>query len=294
MLLTKDMVRGIMPPSVTPFTEDGELDIQAFRDEARYLLRFDIKALVIGGSTGEGATLTGDELTGLCEVALEETAGRLPVIAGVIVDSTREVILRGTALRQLGVAGLMVTPPHYLPPSEDGIYDFYRRIGAETGLPLIIYNVVSHVPVSPALLERMTDIPQLVGIKESSAGSLATVSEMLLRVGDRISVTWAWDQILMPGFALGATGSISAINAVLPGLCVAMFDAVQAGALERARDLHFRIYQVARRLTHPNWHSHVKAAINLQGRRAGVARSPSVPASEEKIAAIRQGLAAAL
>ena len=293
MNFTKDSVTGIMPPMVTPFTSDESIDTEAFRREAQHLLGFDITALVVGGSTGEGATLRCTELVHLCELALTEAGGRVPVIAGVIVDSTREVIRRGGLLREIGVQALMVTPVHYLPPSEDGIFDFYQRIGTETGLPLIIYNVVSHVPVSPTLLERLVSIPQLVGIKESAAGSIVSLTEMLATLSEKIAVTWAWDQALLPGFVLGATGSISAINTVLPGLSVRLFDAVQKGHLEVARKLHFQMYHVARHLTHPNWHSAVKASINLQGRDVGRARSPSVPLQPDRVEAIRLGLLAA-
>lgn len=291
--MNSDSVYGIMPPIITPFLPNESPDVDAFRREAQYLLEFDIKALVVGGSTGEGATLTAEELVELCEVAVSESHGRVPVIAGIIVDSTREAIRRGHKVRELGVDGLMVTPVHYLVPSDEGIYEFYHRIGSEVGLPIIIYNVVAHVPVSPELLERLVTIPQLVAIKESAAGDLVTLTQMIEAVGSKISVVWAWDQILFPGFAIGATGSISAINTILPGLSVEQFDAVRAGDLERARQLHFRMYRVSRHLTHPNWHSRVKACINLLGRDAGIARSPSVPLTAVEMDSIRQGLVAA-
>lgn len=290
--MNKDSVYGIIPPMITPFSPDESLDIDAFRRETRYLLEFDIKALVVGGSTGEGATLTAEELAELCEVAVSESHSGVPVIAGIIVDSTREAIRRGHMVREMGVNGLMVTPVHYLVPSDEGIYEFYHRIGSEVGLPIIIYNVVSHVPVSPELLERLVTIPQLVSIKESAAGDLITLTHMIETVGDKISIIWAWDQILFPGFAIGATGSISAINTILPGLSVDLFNAVQAGDLERARQLHFRMYRLSLHLTHPNWHSRVKACVNLQGRDAGTARSPSVPLTAAEMDSIRQGLVA--
>ena len=293
MSITKDSVHGIMPPMITPFSPDESLDIDAFRREAEYLLGFDVKALVVGGSTGEGATLTAEELVELCETAVAESKGKVPIIAGIIVDSTREAIQRGKLVSEVGVGGLMVTPVHYLEPSDEGIYEFYHRIGSEIGLPFIIYNVVRQVAVSPALLERLVTIPQLVAIKESAAGDLITLTQMIETVGHQISVSWAWDQILFPGLVIGASGSISGINTILPGLSVELFNAVQAGDLQRSRQLHFRMYQVSRHLTHPNWHSRVKASINLQGRNAGIARSPSVPLTATELDFIREGLVGA-
>ena len=106
-------LRGIIPPMTTPFDANGELDEGAIRTQVRWLLEAGVHGLAAGGSTGEGQTLDQDELRRLVEIAAEEAAGAVPVIAGIIVDSTRDAIRRGKAVADLGVAALQVTPVHY-------------------------------------------------------------------------------------------------------------------------------------------------------------------------------------
>src|ERR671918_2388179 len=111
---------GIIPPMTTPFDGDGEIDEAAVRAQVRWLLDRGVHGLAAGGSTGEGHTLDADELRRLVAIVVEEVEGRVPVIAGIIVDSTRDAIRRGKALADLGVAALQVTPVHYLFPPDEG------------------------------------------------------------------------------------------------------------------------------------------------------------------------------
>ncbi len=284
MVLTKENIRGIMPPMVTPFTEDEDLDEAAFRREAAYLLSLRTGALIVGGSTGEGASLAPEELARGCEIAVEEARGRVPIIAGVITDSARDAVRRGKLAKEAGVAGLMVTPIIYRVPTDNGLYEYYRRVHEEVGLPIIIYNVVPRAPVSPTLLARLAGLDGIIGVKESAAGDLDTLSDILSTVRSQIAVTWAQDPLLFPGFALGAVGSISAINTVVPQLCIDLWEATERGDLAKAQECHFHILPVARQLRRPNMTQRIKTAINLQGRPVGQARSPMIPlaADEER------------
>ena len=280
-MLTKDGVHGIMTPLVTPFTEREDLDEAAFRREVGLMLDLGVHGLVVGGSTGEGHALTPEELGRLTIVAASEARGNVPVVAGVITTCTRDAVRRGRVAKEAGADGLMVTPIIYQVPSDDGLFDYYDRIWREVGLPLIIYNVVPRVPVSPRLLRRLVSIEGLVGIKESIGGNLDTLSEMVRTVGDKISVTWAQDPLLFAGFALGATGSISGINAVLPQLSLDLWHAVERNDLNTARKIHYRMLPVAQAMGLDNWPARVKELVNLQGRNVGPARRPFIPVTEE-------------
>ena len=134
---------GIIPPVPTPFTVEGLVDEGAFRGVVRFFLGQGVHGLTVGGSTGEGHALSTEELRRLVETAVEEVAGRVPVIAGIIVDSTRQAVERGRALAHLGVAALMVTPVHYLfRPTDDAMVAQFQAIAQYTGQPLLIYKVV--------------------------------------------------------------------------------------------------------------------------------------------------------
>ena len=117
---------GIIPPMTTPFDGDGEIDERAVRAQVRWLIDQGAHGLAAGGSTGEGHTLDADELRRLVATVAEEAAGRVPVVAGIIVDSTRDAIRRGKAVADLGVAALQVTPVHYLfRPDDDAMVSIF-------------------------------------------------------------------------------------------------------------------------------------------------------------------------
>jgi len=287
-------LKGIIPPMTTPFDAEGNIDEAAFRREVRYLRAAGVHGLAIGGSTGEGHTLSTDEIRRLTAVAIEEAEGSLPVITGIIANSTRLVIERGRAVRDLGVAALQVTPVHYLfTPNEEEMYDYYQTIADRTGLPILIYNVIPWSYASPALLTRIiTEVEGVIGVKQSG-GDVHALAELLVRLEGRGRVFAAVDDLLYPCFALGAHGAIAAIVTAVPGLCVELWEAVQAGRHTEARARHERLLRVWLALAGPNLPARVKAAMRLQGRIAGLPRAPMQPVSGAEEEAIRAALEAA-
>ena len=285
-------ISGIVPPITTPFNEREEVDEAALRREVRYLVEeARVHGLAVGGSTGEGHTLSTEELRLVAAVALDEAQGRVPVIAGIIVDSTRQAIERGEALSHLGVAALQVTPVHYLfRPDDDATYRHFATIADATDIPVIIYNVVPWAYCSPELLVRIIDgVEGVVGVKQSAA-DMKLLADLLLMVGDRATIMSAVDALLYPSFCLGAHGAIAAILTAVPALCVGLWEAVQAGDHGEALRLHGKLLPIWNAIAGDNLPANVKYAMELQGRLAGLPRSP-MPASSR---AQRQAIQAAL
>jgi 4-hydroxy-tetrahydrodipicolinate synthase len=225
---------------------------------------------------------------------VEEVQGRVPVIAGIIVDSTRQAVERGLAVADLGVAALQVTPVHYLfKPDDEMMYRHFSTIVDQVSLPVIVYNVVQWVYCSTDLLVRMiTGLDGVIGVKQS-ATDLKKLADLVLELGDRGLIMSAVDALLYPSFCLGAHGSIAAILTAVPGLCVRLWDAVQAGDHVTALDLHAKILRVWNAIAGDKLPANVKCAVELQGRAAGLPRSPmGVPSAEER-AAIRSALSMA-
>ena len=282
--------RGILPPMVTPFDDDEDLDEAALRAEARLLLGTGVHGLCVCGSTGEGHVLSVEESCRVTAVVREEADGRVPVIAGIIRDSTREVIRYGLALRDAGADALQITPVHYLfAPTDDGTVDYYRRIGEAVGLPILIYNVVPWNTIGPDLLLRLSEVEQVVGVKQSG-GDMHKLADLLKLNRGRLQIFTAVDDLLYPSFLLGAEGAIAAILTVLPELSVRLWDACQAGRHDDARAIHERMLPVWRAIHAPDMSARTKAAIALQGRRVGPARHPLLPVAP----AVREEIAAAL
>ena len=283
--------RGIVPPMTTPFDEDGNIDEAAFCSDVDYLIQVGVHGLAVGGSTGEGHTLSMDELVQLNKRAVQQASGNVPIIAGIIADSTREVIDRGKAVADLGVTALQITPVHYLfTPDEQAMYDYYAQIDDSVGLPIIIYNVIPWSYCSPELLVRMIrEIDHVIGVKQS-AGDMHALAELLMLVQEDGVILAAVDDLLYPCFALGAHGAIAAILTAVPKVCIDLWNAVQDGHHDEALRLHQQLFELWLTLSGSNLPARVKTAMRLQGRTSGLPRSPMPASTESEEAKIRSAL----
>lgn len=283
---------GIIPPMVTPFRDDGSIDEVALRAEARYLIdTAKVHGLAVCGSTGEGHTLSTDETRLITAVVTEESAGRVPVITGIIANSTAAVVERGRAVKDLGVAALQVTPVHYVfRPDDDAMVRHFAEIAAATELPVMIYNVVPWTYLSPELLTRIIDeVEGVIGVKQS-AGDMKLLADLLLMAGDRARIMTAVDALLYPSFALGAVGSIAAILTAAPTLCVELWDAVQAGNHQKGLELHEKLLPIWNAIFADNLPANTRYCMELQGRAGGIPRPPMPVTSAAQQAPIREAL----
>ena len=282
---------GIIPPMTTPFDAEENIDIAAFRREVRYLINAGVHGVAVGGSTGEGHTLTTDEVRRLTEVAIEEAAGIIPVITGIIVDSTRQAIECGKAVADLPVAALQITPVHYLfTPDDDAMYRHFASVADAVGLPMLIYNVISWSYCSPELLTKIIDEVELViGVKQS-AGDMHALAKLLLLLEGRGLLMAAVDDLLYPCFTLGCHGSIAAILTAVPELCVSLWNAVKDNRHDDALNLHNQLLRIWNAIAGSNLPACVKCAMELQGRTGGNTRAPMPAASAAQESAIRAAL----
>jgi 4-hydroxy-tetrahydrodipicolinate synthase len=207
---------GVIPPMTTPFRKDGEIDFKLVAPQVDWLIGAGSHGLAAGGSTGEGHTLDHEEYRDLLAATVEAAKGRVPVIAGIIVNSTRDAIKRGKLVRDMKVAALQVTPVHYLfKPDDEAMVEHFRRMADETGMPIIIYNVVPWSYLSPKLLTRiMAEVPLVVGVKQS-AGDLKLFADLMMMAPDKLIYS-AVDALMYPSYTLGAHGSIAAILTAAP------------------------------------------------------------------------------
>ncbi len=288
-------ISGIIPPITTPFDAADRVDEAALRADVRYLIETaGVHGLAVGGSTGEGHTLSTDETRRLTAIAVEEAGGAVPVITGIITDSTRAAIERGRAVADLGVAALQVTPVHYLfRPDDEAMQRHFAAIAESTGLPVLIYNVVPWAYLSPPLLVRIIlEVEGVIGVKQS-AGDLKLLADLLLLLGKRGVILSAVDALLYPSFALGAHGAIAAILTAAPTLCVSLWEAVRRGDHGTALALHQRLLPIWDAINGDNLPANVKYAMELQSRPAGEVRAPMPKTSSAQAAAIRTALESA-
>ena len=261
---------------VTPFRADNSIDTEALKQDACYLMdTAGVHGLAVCGSTGEGHTLSTEETRHVTAVVAEECSDRVPVITGIIADSTAAVIEKGRAVRDLGVAALQVTPVHYLfRPDDDAMVRFFDQVASETGMPVMIYNVVPWTYLSPELLTRILgEVDGVIGVKQS-AGDLKLLADLLQTAAAHSRIMTAVDALLYPSFALGAHGAIAAILTAVPTLCVQLWDAVGAGDHRQALRLHKKLLPIWNAIWGDNLPANVRHCMELQGRPAGLPRPP--------------------
>ncbi|MCU1340422.1 MAG: dihydrodipicolinate synthase family protein [Bryobacterales bacterium] len=287
----RDTLKGIMPPFTMPFDKRGDVVFSAIKEQVDFAVDQGVDGIVVGGSTGEGHTLGADEFTKVMRTSYDALAGRKPFVAGLIVQSTREAIERIRALRDLDIAALQITPVHYLfKPSAENTVEHFRAIYEETGIPILIYNVIPWNYLSVELMLRvMREVPGVVGMKQSS-GDLKSVSDLMGAVAPNNVVLTGIDALLYPSFALGAHGAISALTAALPGTCVKLFKAVQAKDHDTALDIHNKLNKLWNVLRHDNLPACVKYIQHRQGLPLFQPRAPMDDVSDEQKKVIDQAL----
>ena len=293
-------IGGIIPPLVTPFRPDGSIDEQAHRAEVRYMIdRARVHGFAVCGSTGEGHTLTTEETRRIVAWTVEEARGRVPVIAGIIANSTQAVIERAQAVADLGVTALQVTPVHYVfRPDDEAMVKHFGAIAEGSRLPVIIYNVVPWSYLLPPLLVRiLRNVDGVIGVKQSASDMKALADLLLLieqeGIAGRVRILSAVDALLYPSFRLGSHGAVAAILTAAPEWCVALWDAVKSGDEPAALRLHKNLLRLWNAIDAPNLPANVRAAMRLQGREGGVPRPPMPVSSREQEAKVREAFARA-
>jgi 4-hydroxy-tetrahydrodipicolinate synthase len=266
---------GVIPPMITPFADDDTIARELLRTETEYMLQAGVAGIVVAGSTGEGAGMSDDEIYEAVAIVSETVGGRVPVLCGVIADSTHEAVRLGNAARKAGAMGLQVPPPHFhVAISTSVLSRYYRGITDGTGLPLIIYNVIPWAQVAVESLDQLTaENPAIVGIKQSGA-NIHALSTLLAFFKGRIRIYSAIDDLVYPSFMLGADGTISGTSSVFPIETVGLWNWVRDGEIEAALSLHDKLVPVWRTLDGPQFPAKVKYALSLLGRAAGKPRSP--------------------
>ena len=270
----EDLV-GVIPPMITPFGDDDRIDYPALAEEARFLRKSGVSGMVVGGSMGEGAGMSEQELAEATRIVVEAIDGKLPVLSGVIADTSAEAIRLSIAAREAGASGLQIPPPHFSFSMDTKILsEYYRAISEAVGLPLIVYNVI---PWAQAALESLQELidgnPSICGVKQSGR-NIHTLTALTATMRGLVRIYSAIDDMIYPSFLLGVDGTISGTSSIFPRETVEMFRAVRDGNYDDAMALHRRVTPVWRTIDYPDFPTRAKYAIDLSGRHAGKARRP--------------------
>ncbi len=274
-------LQGCGTALATPFTTAGTIDEPALRAFVEWQIAQGIHFLVPCGSTGEAATLTPAEHRHVVEITVDQTAGRVPVVAGAGANDTTRAIATSREMKAAGATHLLHVTPMYNRPPQRGLLAHFRAVADGCDLPIVIYNVPGRTGVNLEARTCLTlaEDPRFVAVKEAS-GNLAQMTEILRERPDGFRVFSGDDALTLALMAHGGDGVISVVSNVVPHLMVALCRAMSHGDLADARRLDARIAPVIHAAFIEANPIPIKAMLHMQQRMQNVLRLPLVPLSD--------------
>jgi 4-hydroxy-tetrahydrodipicolinate synthase len=239
--------QGSFVAMVTPF-RNGSVDEAKLRELVEFHITNGTDGLIPCGTTGESPSLNHDEHRRVVEVVIEAAQGRIRVVAGTGSNSTTEAISLTKHAERAGAAGALVVNPYYNKPTQEGLYRHFRAVAESVAIPILVYNIQSRTAVNvetDTLARLVRDAKNVVGVKEAS-GSLDQMSQVIQACGPDFSVLSGDDNITLPLLAIGGSGVVSVIANILPRETADLVHAALDGDWKRARDLHYRLFPLAR------------------------------------------------
>ncbi len=283
-------LRGSITALVTPF-RDGRVDEDAFRSHVNWQIENGTQGLVPVGTTGESPTLSHKEHERVVEVCVEETKGRVPVIAGAGSNSTAEAIAFAQHAEKVGADALLVVTPYYNKPTQEGLYRHYKAINDATGLPILIYNIPgrSVIDMSVDTMARLYELKNIVGVKDATA-NVARVSLQRQAMGSDFIQLSGEDATALGFMAHGGHGCISVTSNVAPAQCSEMQEACLSGDYGAALKVQDRLMPIHTALFVETNPSPVKYALSVLGRMSDEVRLPMIPVSESTKSTVRSAM----
>ncbi|HET7105962.1 MAG TPA: 4-hydroxy-tetrahydrodipicolinate synthase [Candidatus Acidoferrum sp.] len=282
------MFTGTGTALVTPFRADGSLDEAALRSLVKRQIDAGINFLVPCGTTGESPTLTHAEHLRVVELTLEIAKGKVPVLAGAGGYNTAEVIALANELQKLGADGILSVTPYYNKPTQEGLFQHFKAIASAVNLPIILYSVQGRtgVNIEPSTVLRLSQIPNIVGIKEAS-GNIAQMGAILNLVSSEFLVLSGDDSLTLPLISLGGRGLISVASNEIPSEMTRLVQSALSGEFAEARRLHFQYLSLMDINFVESNPIPVKSALAEMGLLQPVWRLPLVSPKPENLARIR-------
>ncbi|HWQ09574.1 MAG TPA: 4-hydroxy-tetrahydrodipicolinate synthase [Holophaga sp.] len=282
---------GLSVALATPFQPDASLDLDGFRRLVRHVVTGGVDVLVVLGTTGEAPTLDDRERDALIDACLEESQGR-PVVVGAGSNDTRKAAALARRAQDLGAAGALIVSPYYNKPTPRGLVAHFAAVAdAAPGLPLIAYNVPGRtgVNITPAVLARLWENPQVVAVKESTA-NLAQIGEIARTLPEGRTLLSGDDNMALPSIAVGASGLVSVLANLVPAETKALVEAARRGDLAQARRLHYRLLPLMDALFLESSPIPLKAGLKLMGLAGDTLRLPLAPAEPATVARMAETL----
>ena len=281
---------GLSVAMTTPF-RDGQVDLEALRQQVEFQVEAGTVCLCPVGTTGESPTLSHEEHERVIAAVVEAAAGRVKVMPGTGSNSTEEALRLTRFAAHAGADAALVVAPYYNKPTQEGFYQHYEALAEAIDIPLCVYNIPGRTGknIEPETIIRMAELPNIAMVKEAT-GSMDQASQVICQTD--LTLLSGDDSVTLPLLAIGGRGVISVVGNIVPKDMIALLDAFGAGNLEEAQRWHKRLFPLCRDMlslaTNP---IPIKAAMKLVGRDTGQLRMPMTPLSADQEAKLRATLA---
>jgi len=277
---------------ITPW-KDGRIDEPKLRELVEFQIKGGTNGLVPTGTTGEAATMSEEEQFRVIEVVVEQANKRVPIIAGTGTNDTAKTIKLTKAAKKIGADAALVVSPYYNKPTPEGLYQHYKAIAEQGGLPIVLYNVPGRTAsnLMPEAVIRISEIPGVVGIKEAS-GSIDQSSQIVAGTRDDFDVLSGDDSLTLPIMSVGGRGVISVVANIAPAPVADMCSAFLRGDARRAQEIHIKLFDLCRACFYETNPIPVKTAAAMLGLCSDELRLPLVAMGEANRKKLAQALEA--
>lgn len=277
---------------ITPFTADGKVNEKVLAEIIEYQIAHSTDAIVICGTTGESATLDHNEHTQAIKVAVDVTAGRIPVIAGTGSNDTAYALKLSNDAEKLGVDGLLMVTPYYNKASQEGLIKHFNYVADRVSTPIILYNVPSRTgcEIKPETYAELAKHKMIYAAKEAT-GNLSSISKTISLVPEDFAIYSGNDDQITPIMSLGGKGVISVLSNILPQVAHDIAQTALDGDFKKSAELQLKYLELCNAMFMDVNPIPVKAAMRLMGIDVGPLRLPlcdMTPANTEKLKSVLQ------
>ena len=285
------MITGSLVAIATPMHEDGRLDLDRFRSLIDWHVSEGTDGIIVVGTTGESPTVNFDEHKELIRVAIEHARGRIPIIAGTGGNSTAEAIELTESAKRAGATACLSVVPYYNKPSQEGLYQHFRKIAETVDIALIMYNVPARTvaDLQNDTVLRLSDVPGIIGLKDAT-GNIERGTDLIKRLPRNFALYSGDDATALALILLGGHGVISVTANVAPKLMHQMCAAALVGDVKRAREINLRLLPLHQRLFAEANPIPLKWALAEMGLTAPGLRLPLTPHAAKFHQALREAL----
>jgi 4-hydroxy-tetrahydrodipicolinate synthase len=292
--MNTELVKGIIPPIITPINEDETLDEGALREQVNFMISGGINGILAFGSNGEFYMLEEEEMPGILNIIIDEVKGRIPVFMGIGAIRTSKCVRLAKLGVKLGALGVSVLQPMFLKPTEDELYEHFRTIAeAVPEVPVLLYNNPGRTgyPIPQIVVEKLAhSVPNIVGMKDSS-GDITETMEYIRRNRDvNFKVFAGKDTLIYPSLEVGAVGAVCTTANYVPELVCSIYQKFVEGNKKAALELQFKLNPIRLLMDKSSFPVATKDYANIRGLKAGKPYLPNKPSPPAQIENLRKEL----